>query len=1159
MLEMSRHELLARFRALPGYGDRQRRLFDELSEFDETMGYLYAYAFVGCYGYCDSAPDARAYLAMASHAVRELTNVLPDLVCGRTVQRNYAGEQRAREKLLSFAESFKPAVDVGQTKIDIPIEAYEALLAYRDEVKSSSFLARKRSAAALLGSPERVDSSTKPWDKAKSFFMEYVHIDREFKKPLPPSGLVLSNYLRIERSLSSSLHIFFSTKAELEEVLERINGLSDGEYVCPSEDDVLDTLSYITDENLRSVFYFELRNPKWIKPLAAVEAFRITPIDRDTGRCHYWPQGNYLEKMSTVAPSDVHDAILELFSTDNFSARSQLISIASKLPPEYVSDFAPAIAQWTEQAEPGHRCSWIDDELIELIAGLKAVDQSGAYKIATAIFMPKIPGSFFGEVSACVPEYCYAKHLQAFISGDGYSKVFGFLRRLITGFLDTAAQGMGGNCDSSYAIQDLLGSPESIEHGVGVIVATELVRHLRKGVRDYPENFAKSLADGALPIVQRAALMALALEVEEADGGDIRKLVPFCENALNNDRVFQDESKLELHKLARVCSRLPETACFDGFCDKVVHGHDSVQKKWRDQYLANGYSQEDSGSHSRGRADRWQHAHLLALDERFLTQEAKSVLRALNDKFGEVKYEDRHFTVSSWAGPKGGRTAGELLSDGPESAISFLNAWSPGERDFSIGGQVQEVGSLAGKNPSFFSGLEADVAKLRPSYCSAIINAWYHLIVTGGSPAKGMVAFCLELAKYEDGAKFEGARGGFDDYAEYFPSKCRALDLLSKIVDKAENVEDLFGYEAAVLEAFGAAVSWSNECSRREKAALGSGGGLDNVCYNLSGTLGFLGVVEMTRKGLWPELEHAGKDYIDIALSSACDSLSMAFQAGRLFGSLLDTLGAEDEKIVCLFSSPSLETDSQKIALTSALSWWRPHPRLLEILRSGIKWLILNPETEVVAPSFRSNADGHDLVGEWVDLGSITGSIGLDDELMSLWESKADGVHLGRSLANACRAVSNTDKPAEQVVCRMSALWDRRVAIARNGKPNALSGLNWLIGSGAFPIDWWSERLRESFEINPIPRDLDLIEDELVDLARFNPKVAVSVVRLAAKHSVNDPESGRWVFDGFAPQVLAEALNSGGESVGGDVEICMDLLSQLGMASLDKEMEPYLA
>lgn len=176
--------------------------------------------------------------------------------------------------------------------------------------------------------------------------------------------------------------------------------------------------------------------------------------------------------------------------------------------------------------------------------------------------------------------------------------------------------------------------------------------------------------------------------------------------------------------------------------------------------------------------------------------------------------------------------------------------------------------------------------------------------------------------------------------------------------------------------------------------------------------------------------------------------------------------------------------------------------------------------------------------------------------MLELWERSADAEHLGNSLEHACRALCNTDTPTEQVLERMSSLWDQRVELVEIGAiaPEALMGFHFLVKSGAFDRQWWAPRLKTWCKLNPQPRDLSLIGDEVVELAKHDPMSALSALSDCASKALEDNNAGPWLFSDVAAPILYEANNLQDHDANLLWEKCMDDLAQLGLVSLDDQI-----
>ncbi len=90
-----------------------------------------------------------------------------------------------------------------------------------------------------------------------------------------------------------------------------------------------------------------------------------------------------------------------------------------------------------------------------------------------------------------------------------------------------------------------------------------------------------------------------------------------------------------------------------------------------------------------------------------------------------------------------------------------------------------------------------------------------------------------------------------------------------------------------------------------------------------------------------------------------------------------------------------------------------------------------------------------------------------DDPVLCEWRRVADGDHLGEVLGNVCGAVRESGGVSQEVVDRISKLWDyhdRELVECKGGA--ALVGIGSLIRSGRFEATWWGPRLLRELEVN---------------------------------------------------------------------------------------------
>ena len=80
--------------------------------------------------------------------------------------------------------------------------------------------------------------------------------------------------------------------------------------------------------------------------------------------------------------------------------------------------------------------------------------------------------------------------------------------------------------------------------------------------------------------------------------------------------------------------------------------------------------------------------------------------------------------------------------------------------------------------------------------------------------------------------------------------------------------------------------------------------------------------------------------------------------------------------------------------------------------------------------------------------------------------------------------LSQTTKPASDIVARLQALWDWRETelAAGNTEPQELSSMGWWASSLIIPGDWTLARLQRLLHLGGVPEPAHMVADRLVEL-----------------------------------------------------------------------------
>lgn len=100
-------------------------------------------------------------------------------------------------------------------------------------------------------------------------------------------------------------------------------------------------------------FFSHLNSPDWIEPLKECGRFSHPPdaISNEHGlRLPGWPEGEYLNRMASIVPEAVYNALpKKCFESNNHRVHEVILQIAAKLPPPLAAHIARAEAEWVSK------------------------------------------------------------------------------------------------------------------------------------------------------------------------------------------------------------------------------------------------------------------------------------------------------------------------------------------------------------------------------------------------------------------------------------------------------------------------------------------------------------------------------------------------------------------------------------------------------------------------------------------------------------------------------------------------------------------------------------------------------------------------------------------------------------------------------------------
>lgn len=307
---------------------RRRNILETLTSLDDpAVADLYQRA-VDTF---EEQPLTPVALVVGSHCMRELVNRLPRIL-GEVDAPDFEGDGGAAAALARALKQF----DQNPTSV-AAAQLVDAARGMVDHRREASERAQRMRVALVLGAadPSGGTSTVRAVKKAVDAFEKYRHPQKKnlTKWPTSVSGELLEHLEVIERALDGRFGRFYDVVADLRAVLDEANTKQDDEWVVPTASTVRAAISFLPDLQHRRVFFNELRNPRWMGPLARAGVFADPPVHRDDAPYQAWPQGDYLRMMAAEEPEEAAGILATAFRDDvAWSVRELIVVTAGEVP-----------------------------------------------------------------------------------------------------------------------------------------------------------------------------------------------------------------------------------------------------------------------------------------------------------------------------------------------------------------------------------------------------------------------------------------------------------------------------------------------------------------------------------------------------------------------------------------------------------------------------------------------------------------------------------------------------------------------------------------------------------------------------------------------------------------------------------------------------------
>lgn len=1156
----------------PRLDERRLAILNRLNDLgDPLLGQMYTRCVDQVLSYSLSSSSSRADLSLASHAIRELINALPDYMGGSyKVPSSCIGHERdALKRLRAILQntdetSFKEDEGAGYTIISTDIAS--AVREYCGCLNGGTENVKLRDSLVVLGYPDSDDPSLLPWSDARSFFMRFVHLPRGKAPDLPTKEDVLRHFSNIEHALEVRLGFFFEAKHRISDILDLANKRDDhGTFSRPLADDVMSVLSNINDPNLRHVFYTGLKNPNWLEALDESKAFDSVPsMDERSSSYRLWPEAVYLQRMACLKPDRVSSILLHLGDNENPSFRKSVIDIASDLPEENAWELAQTISQWADDGLSAGSYVWLTTSLPKLLNKLlisanRKVNRAGRELLRQCFIPRKADGRY--EATACVPEFVYDEYLrQAFKPLETKARYSTCKEFLETGLRISSYDGKTARHSEiwipSVKAACASGDPSIIDSIVRLLSET-----LETQVLEDPTSFAKSFGDRVPPFIQRAAMYALTgalSQLRESGEPMLPALKDMVVSVVLSNRLREGELDPEYYPLLSASLALGLIPV-----SKVVQAVEDSYGPKRNECLSlyanhtpEGESLESLASK---RARQWQHRALSLMGEDALDEEGRRLLSRLSSEFGTIEYAPEHLISSTITGPNSPIGEEEMAAMDADHLLAHLESWHPSDTDSSLlithEGQGRVLAKIVTANPMLLQGEAERVNALRPTYCRAIVEGWDKaLSANAGAPVDDLLLVAAAAADVSDRKKFENEGNGFDDDGDYQGLRRACANALASLIEsRSELDEQACRKTLACLSQLAQSTEPDMEYERRY-----GGSNLDplEMAINTIRPIAIRGIAKWVSR--FVQDGHAEEALA--ALSRHLPNRSGLTADAAAIGSILPEVFSCAPQWVwehydALFGDGK-PNKGQQVVLTTILAYYRPSAPIHSVLIPAMRGALSNDAAHY-AIGFRIMG-GHPcdwLIGDWLYQGYACGYVPDDDRLLAFWRDTASAKLLGSALNHVCHLLRGTTSARAGTASRVAALWDyhRDNLVERRGA-ESLRGIGALAASGQYPSGWWGPRMLLEFSANPPAANMLALGDTLASLSQDDADLALDILACILEH---DDNPRGYAYEDVAVTIIGNSKMASKGVLNEKARYCMNVLGKAGCIDLDDRIESF--
>lgn len=1116
----------------------------------------------------------RIRVLLICHSMREVINRLPTAVMlGRgsldhSAVANHRGSSEQVRSLPRLRSAY-PDLELSLDAENVPVPRDVALVfsslidaaVYEDQRRLSDL------AAFLTDDANLNHPAVHEWRELSKFFTRWAHLVDKSDESIP-SDQQLAEKIRIFEDHVDSIRLaFFANKSVVEDLLAAANRPLKGEstttrYGLPTAGEVEGAVRRLTSYQLRRVFYEGLKNPHWVRPLAALGVFVDPPEPEPTGdgyiRDVFWPEISYLMDVCTDAPSDVVDVLLGLETTSNAWVRRAAFVVGSQVPAVEAFRLKPLLKAWATSGGFGWRTDPRD--LVSFAINLVEGGQiKYGVSFANLLFRPGEAPDDGRDPVVELETYWYAEELPRLVEALGDAALQTVLPWLVEH--ERIKKTFTDDFDHSGFARSSVGQQHNDRHDIEDTLIDAVRACAITGFATDADAAWSLFKRNPILIAERIAMYSLAEVLGSARDPDVPVLMEIGTELLARPKCRNEGARLEFVALARALAERSEWEVLERVIEEG-HFTDEDRDRIRTNMAARGETTDEIESSLARWDEHWRHQVLSGIGRERLTPALLSELDQL-DATHEVLEDPLRpsFQFTSWVGPNSPVEQDEMAAMSPVELLAHLESWHvTGERlgpEPSHEGQARALTAVLTANPQALGEATGLVRRLRPTYIRAAFSGWEAAYKAGLDLDWSVVIGTLtDAVRHGRESRFPAEGGQYDDDADFTSAKQAAVGLLEEL-SKPKNAERiaperLVLVAGLILEASRDEAAWDDYAQ-----SDASSSGMDPLTASLNWQWPILirGLVNLISHGSEAHWYEASASTLRRELARDDPRGASRAVLGEGLGRLHDRAsGWLSENLATYFGSADSLTRDQQVALTTAIAMHYYHLDLYRLL-SGSMISTLRAEPEVTV-GWGDRATPKERIGQWVVQAIIRGHVSDDDELREVFYKVAAPEVRGDAIGHIAWSFMHSEIVDDAIRDRLGNLWDERVCHVELHPDHKaeLKNFYWFVRCGKFGADWWLPRLRRAVELDPELDTHGMIGGQLGEAASAMPADALAA--LTALLKLDDTASrDNWNLrrEALAP-VIAAAMESGNQQLWRDATNLMNAMGARGETDLDRRV-----